>query len=105
MFREGAVDEKVVGGHVWTDANDSSDTVIDGEDLFRFNGCIAADALVAAFLFGLESGSALTIDVTESSIGGAKSLRKTEGGCGGAGTTDLLGLVGILTLSARVTLE
>ena len=65
LFREGAVDEEVVGGHVWTDANDSSDSVIDGEDLFLFNGCIAADALVAAFLFGLEGGSAITIDVCQ----------------------------------------
>ena len=106
MFREGAVDEDVVGGHNWTDANDSSDSVIDGEDLLLFdNGCIAAVALVAAYLFGLDGGSAFAIDVNGSSIGGAKSLRFPEGGCGGAGTTVLLGFVGILTLSALVTLE
>ena len=89
MFREGALDEEDFGGHVWTDANDSSDSAIDGEDLFLFNGCIAADALVAAFLFGLEGGSAITVDVNGSSIGGAKSLRFSEGGCGGAGTTTI----------------
>ena len=105
MFREGAVDEEVVGGHVWTDANDLSDSVIDGENLFLFNGCIAAVALVAAFLYGLDGGSAITIDVTGSSVGGAKSLRFSEGDCGGAGTTVLLGFVGVLTLSALVTLE
>ena len=106
MFREGAAHAKVVGGHVWTDANDSSDSVIDGEDLFLFdNGCIAAVALVAAFLFGLDGGCAITIDVNGSSTGGAKSLKFSEGGCGGADTTVLLGLVGILTLSALVMLE
>ena len=91
MIRKGALGKEVVGGHVWTDANDSSDSAIDGEDLFLFNGCIAADALVAAFLFGLEGGSAITIDVNKSPIGGAKSLRFSEDGCGGAGTTVLLG--------------
>ena len=106
MLREGAVDDEAVGGHVWTDANDLSDSVIDGEDLFLFdNGCNAAVALVAAFLFGLDGGSAITIDVNGSSIGGAKSHKFSEGGCGGAGNTVLLGSVGILTLSALVTLE
>ena len=58
---------KLSGGYAWTDANDSSDSVIDGEDLFLFdNGCSAAVALVAAFLFGLDGGSAITIDVNVS---------------------------------------
>ena len=105
MFHEGAVDEEVVGGYVWTDANDSSDSVIDREDLFLFNGCIAAYAFVAAFFFGLDGGSAITIDVNGSSTGGAKSLRFSEGGCGGADSTVLLDFVCILTLSALVTLE
>ena len=75
MFREGAVDDEVVGGHVWTDANDSSDSVIDREDRFLFvDGCRAAVALVAAFLFDREVGSAITIEANGSSIGGANSL-------------------------------
>ena len=58
MLLEGYAEDEVVGGHVWTDANDSSDSVIHGEDLFLFdNGCSAAVALVAAFIFGLDGGS------------------------------------------------
>ena len=57
------------------EARDSSDSVIDGEDLFLF--CIGwkySVALVAAFLLSLVGGSAITIDVSGSSIGGANQL-------------------------------
>ena len=69
------------------EAKDSSDSVIDGEDLFLF--CVGwkdSVALVAAFLFGRVGGSAITIDVSGSSIGGAKSVTFSFGGSGGAGT-------------------
>ena len=96
---------EVLGGQVWTDAKDSSDSVVDGEDHFLFNGCSAAVALVAAFLFGLVGGSAITIDVNGSSIGSAKSPVSAVDGGGGAVMTVLLGFVGMRTLSALVTFE
>ena len=105
LLRKGAVELEFVGGQVRTDAKDSSDSVIDGEDRFLFNGCSAAVALVAAFLFGLVGGYAITIDVNGSSIGGAKSTMSAVGGCGGAVMTVLLGFVGMRTLSALVTFE
>ena len=98
--------DEVVGGHVWTDAKDSYDSVIDAEDLFLFvDGCRAAVALVAAFLFGLDAGSAITIDANGSSIGGAESLKISQGGYVSAGTTVFLGFIGILIFCAVVTLE
>ena len=63
----------VVGGQVCTDVTDSSDSVIEGVERFRFKGINAAEAFVAALRFGLLGGSAITIEVNGISIGTAKS--------------------------------
>ena len=76
------------------EAKDSSYSVIDGEDLFLF--CVGwkdSVVLVAAFLLGLVGGSAITIDVSGSSIGGAKSVTLSVGGCCGAGTKVFFGFL------------
>ena len=92
----------VVGGQVSTDVTDSSDSVTEGVDRFRFNGIKAAEAFVAALRFGLLGGSAITIEVDGISIGTAKSFLICVGCFGGAVVIDLFGLVGILTRRARV---
>ena len=53
MFREGALELEAVGGQICTDASDSSDSVTEGVERCLFNGFSAAEALVAAFCFGL----------------------------------------------------
>ena len=95
----------VVGGQVCTDVTDSSDSVTEGVDRFRFNGINAAEAFVEALRFGLLSGSAITIEVDGISIGTAKSLLICVGCFGGAVVIDLFGLVGIQNRRARVTLN
>ena len=87
----------IVGGQVCTDVTDSSDSVTEGVDRFRFNGISAADAFVAALRFGLLGGSAITIEVDGISIGNAKSFLICVGCFGGAVVIDLFGLVGIRT--------
>ena len=52
---------EVVGGQVWTEIADSSDSVTDTEERFRFVGINATDAFVATFRFGLLGGSAITM--------------------------------------------
>ena len=93
------------GGQVCTDVTDSSDSVTDGVDRFRFTGINAAEAFVAALRFGLLGGSAITIEVDGISIGTAKSLLISVGCFGGAVIIDLFGLAGIRTRRARVKLE
>ena len=95
----------VVGGQVCTDVTDSSNSVTEGVDRFRFNGIKAAEFFVAALRFGLLGGSAITIEVDGISIGTAKSFLICVGFFGGAVVIDLFGLVVIRTRKARVTLE
>ena len=95
----------VVGGQVCTDVTDSSHSVIEGVERFRFKRINAAEAFVAALRLGLLAGSAITIEVDGISIGTAKSLLISAGCFGGAVIIHLFGLVGIHTRRARVTLE
>ena len=95
----------VVGGQVCTDVTDSSDSVTEGVEHFRFKGINAAEAFVAALRLGLLGGSAITIEVDGISIGTAKSFHISAGCFGGAVIIDLFGLVGIRARRARVTLE
>ena len=53
LFREGALELEAVGGQICTDATDLSDSVTEGVERCLFNGLSAAEALVAAFRFGL----------------------------------------------------
>ena len=94
-----------VGGQVCTEVMDSSDSVTEVVDRFRFDGINAAEAFVAALRFGLLGGSAITIEVDGISIGTAKSLLVSVGCIGGAVDDDLFGLVRIRIRRARVTLE
>ena len=93
------------GGQVCTDVAESSDSVTEGVERFRFEGISATEAFVAALHFGLLGGSAITIEVDGISIGTAKSLPIPVGCFGGAVDNSLFGLVGIRTRRARVTLE
>ena len=95
----------VLGGQVCTDVTDSSDSVTEGVERFRFKGINAAEAFVAALRLGRLGGSAITIDVDGIYIGTAKSLLISAGCFGDAVITDLFGIVGIRTRRARVTLE
>ena len=95
----------VVGGQVCTDVNDSSDSVTEGIDGFRFNGISAAEAFVAALRFGLLGGSPITIEVDGISIGTAKLLVISVGCFSDAVVIVLFGLVGIRTRRALATLE
>ena len=95
----------VVGGQVCTDVTDSSDSVTEGVDRFRFNGISAAEAFVAALRFALLGGSAITTEVDGFSIGTAKLLVISVGCFSGAVVIVLFGLVCIRTRRARVTLE
>ena len=88
-------------GQVCTDAIDSSDSVTEGVERCLFNGFSAAEALVAAFRFGLLGGSAITMDVDGISIGTAKSLVTSAGGFGGAVITVRFGFVVNLTRGAE----
>ena len=95
----------VVGGQVCTDVTDSSDSVTEGVERFRFKGIHAAESFVAALRFGLLGGSAITIEIDGISIGTAKSLLISAGCFGGAVVIDIFDLVGVRTRRARVTLE
>ena len=105
MFREGALELEAVGGQVYTDASDSSDSVNEGVERCLFKGFSAAETLVAAFRFGLLGVSTITMDVDGISIGTEKSLVTSAGGFGGAVITVRFGFVGIRTRRARVTFE
>ena len=72
---ESAEVNDTVGGQVCVDADDSSDSVTDGEEYLPFyEGCKASVTFVAAFRFGRVGGFAITIDVCGNTIGGAKSV-------------------------------
>ena len=105
LFREGALELEVVGGQICTGAIDSYDSVTEGVEHCLFNGFNAAEALVAAFRFGLLGGSAITMDDYGISTGMAKSLVTSVGGFVGAVITVRFGFVGIRTRRARVTFE
>ena len=96
---------EVVGGQVWIGVTDSSDSVVDIAERLLFERSNATDAFVAAFLFGLAGGSAITMLEVGNPIGTARSLLDSVGWFGGAVDCCLLGFVGILTRRARVTLE
>ena len=105
LFLEGALELEAVGGQTCTGAIDSSDSVSEGVEHCLFNGFSAAEALVAAFRFGLLGGSAITTDDYGISIGTAKSLVTSAGGFGVAVITVRFGFAGIRTRRARVTFE
>ena len=84
LFREGAPELEAVDGQICPDAIDSSDAVTEGIERCLFDGFSAAEALVAAFLFGLLEASAISMDDDGISIGIAKSLATSAGGFGGA---------------------
>ena len=105
LFREGALELEAADGQICTDAIDSSDAVTEGVERCLFDGFSAAEALVAAFRFGLLEGSTISMDDDGISIGTAKSLVTFCGGFGGAVITVRFGFVGISTRRARVTFE
>ena len=76
-----------------------------GRIFFFGIGWKASFAFVAAFLFGLDGGSAITIDVSGSYFGDVNSVSFSDGFCGGAGTKVLFGFTGIRTRNALVTFE
>ena len=105
LFREDALELDKLDGQICTDAIDSSDAVTEGVERCLSDGFSAAEALVAAFRFGLLEGSAISMDDDGISIGTAKSLVTSAGGFGGAVITVRFGFVGIRTGRARVTFE
>ena len=105
LFRECALELEAVDRQICTDAIHSSDAVTEGVERCLFDGYSAAEALVAAFRFGLLEGSAISMDDDGISIGTVKSLVTSAGGFGGAVKNVRFGFVGIRTRRARVTFE
>ena len=102
LFCKGALELEAVDGQFCTDAIDLSDAVTEGVERCLFHGFSAAEALVAAFRFGLLGSSAISMDDDGIPIGTTKSLVTSAGGFGGAVITVWFGLVGICTRRARV---
>ena len=105
LFCEGALELEAVDGQFCTDAIDSSDAVTEGVERCLFERFSAAEALVAAYRFGLQGGSAIPMDDDGIPVGSAKSVDTSAGGFGGAVITVCFCFVGICTRRARVTFE
>ena len=93
LFREGALELEAVGDKFAQAQLIRLTQLLKALKVVVFNGFSAAEALVAAFRFGLLGGSAVTMDDDGISIGTAKSLVNSAGGFGGVVITVRFGFV------------